>query len=219
MFQLCFFDPNQITYLCSHHPPSPLKEIACAGNLYLNTFREIWAACAVAPPRCNNNLPYFIGMKLEMWLHNPLHGMVDIPNATGWLRAVPLNHYSHQHHSLLSGILPYVRRSCIPLLSKLPSSSNQFTHTQTFHPSGTLRGIMNLHRKLLVLRSQILVVFETPVQQILEVLLPQPKWLLKWGQWPITTRWNSSPPPSGWVVPLPNRIARCTAPCSFITIR
>lgn len=134
-------------------------------------------------------------MKLDiMSLQNPPHGMVDIPNATRWLRVVPLNHCSHQLQSLLSGILPYVWRSCIPVLSKLPSSSNQFTHTQTFHPSGALRGIMNLHRKLLVSRSQILVVFETPVQQILEVLLPQPQWLLKWGQWTITTRWNSSPP-------------------------
>lgn len=123
-----------------------------------------------------------------MPLHNPPHGMVDIPNAPGWLRAVPLNHCSHQLHSLLSDILPYVRRPCIPVLSKLPSSSNRFTHTRTFHPSVTLRGIMNLYRKLLVSRLQILVVFETPVQQILEVLLPQPQLLLKWGQWAITTR-------------------------------
>lgn len=130
-----------------------------------------------------------------MSLHNPPHGMVNIPNATGWLRALPLNYCSHQLQSLLSGILPYVRRSCIPVLSKLPSSSNQFTHTQTFHPSGTLRGIMNLHRKLLVSRSQILVVFETPVQQVLEVLQPQPQWLLKWGQWAITKDEIHPPPP------------------------
>lgn len=118
-----------------------------------------------------------------MWVENPPHTMFDIPNVTAWLQAEHIGDRSTAAPTsyTFSGVLTYLHRACYK-----PATS--FFQSPKLHlnisPSGTLflHGIINLRQQLFVMRSQICCLWNTPTQQILDVLLSKPYWVLKWGQ-------------------------------------